>query len=126
MAQFPNLIGTYPIAMGLPTGWTNQTGTADIEIKANAETEYSDRVFTAETITSQTIESYDAPGTVTDAEALVLFKPVGTPGNSSDLKIVGIRHQSGSTSGYFAGLKLNTGDGSRYLRIIKSVSGVIT
>ena len=127
MAQFPNLIGTYPIASGLPPGWThNSGGPADLAIVANAETEYTDRVFTANTITNQDIENYDAPGTVTDAEALVLFKPVGTPANSADLKIVGIRGQTGTTSGYFAAIKADTGTGQHIFRVIKSVSGVIS
>jgi uncharacterized protein YmfQ (DUF2313 family) len=125
MAQFTNPIGGYPLQVGLPTGWTHQTGNGIVyEVVTNNETEYSDRAITYRDLVSPTISTYDAPGSLTDCEVLALVKFAGPTVPDSRYGILVLRQQTAVNSGYWLGLS-NAG-GSLTLDIMRATNSVFT
>lgn len=100
MAQLGNGIAGLPIQSGVPVGWTKQTGSTNLDVVSNAETEYSDRAIQFSNLVSTAVITWNSGGSQGDSEVLCLFKMTGTipSGNWGGGPV--IRQQDSVDSGY--------------------------
>lgn len=106
MAQFSNTIGSLPVQQQVtpPPGWSKETGSGNIDVTLNAETQYSDRVLTFDTVGSPLDLTWDIPGVQDDSEILALMKFVGTNSGGIYYFSAAIRMQESIESGYYFGI----------------------
>src|SRR5262245_26566268 len=120
MAQFANTIGSLPFQQQIapPPGWTKQnSASGNIDVLANAETQYSDRVLTFDSNSSPITITWDTPGVLGDSEILALMKFSGNAQSGVYYFSTGIRLQAGAESGYYLGFIPTSSGGGSQIRI---------
>jgi hypothetical protein len=101
MAQFASVIPNYAIASGLPSDWTQETGTFTSQVVADATTSgVTDRILntSADTVSGQI--TWNTPGSITNQESLGLIKLTGPTANTTSYGVASVRQQAGAVSAY--------------------------
>lgn len=104
--QYQNSIFTLAVGAGVPSGWTQEGSSVDIEVVADsAATKYGDRyIDTVSGAGSISPLTLDAAGSAADnCECLGLFTVTGTVGAAGDTvyDVFALRHQGGGSGDYY-------------------------
>ncbi len=111
MTQFASTIITDTIQSGLPSDWTQVSGTFTAQIVADMTSGYSNRILNTSSVSASGDVTWNPPGSQTDQEALMLVQFSGTLGFPGTLTTVCVRHQGVALQFYTIGFILASSSG---------------
>ncbi len=111
MTQFATTIITDPIASGLPSDWTQVSGTFTAQVVADTTTSYTNRILNTSSVGASGDITWNVPGSQSDQEVLALVMFSGTLGFPGTLTTVCVRHQGVALQFYTIGFILASSSG---------------